>query len=307
MGPQSPVEPVYAEESNAGNGKSSEGVGLKRSSSLPTSRGSGPKVLGKNSLQKKTKPQLLPRPIVIPTTTTTTTVPSAPSTIQQNTSVASPTSRMPVPLSAKSRQSPGTTDKAGKQQKLQDAQRQFRQANGSAKRVGGDHKTTSPTIPISKIPAFYPSSTKGSSQSAQNSDATNPINPSSSSSSSSVTKSSILSSHTPRSGSLPSSHIPSLSNGSLKLPTPSQHTGKALSFPSQTQNGRVHSSSSSSSFSSSSSSSSSSPSPLSPTPLGPGGKSIRTIHTPSFTSYRSHNGSSGKSCIPTATAAKDTT
>ncbi|XP_071341153.1 sickle tail protein homolog isoform X19 [Trachinotus anak] len=220
---------------------------------------------------------------------------------KKNTSVASPTSRMPVPLSAKSRQSPGTTDKAGKQQKLQDAQRQFRQANGSAKRVGGDHKTTSPTIPISKIPAFYPSSTKGSSQSAQNSDATNPINPSSSSS---LTKSSILSSHTPRSGSLPSTHIPSLSNGSLKLPTPSQHTGKALSFSSQTQNGRVHSSSS---FSSSSSSSSSSPSPLSPTPLGPGGKSIRTIHTPSFTSYRSHNGSSGKSCIPTATAAKDTT
>ncbi|XP_078101406.1 sickle tail protein homolog isoform X8 [Sander vitreus] len=224
----------------------------------------------------------------------------------QNTSVASPTSRMPVPLSAKSRQSPGTTDKAGKQQKLQDAQRQFRQANGSAKRVGGDHKTTSPTIPTSKIPAFYPSSTKGSSQSAPNSDATNPINSfsssSSSSSSSSVTKSSILSFHTPRSGSQPSSHIPSLSNGSLKLPTPSQHTGKALSFSSQTQNGRVHSSASSS-FSSSSSS----PSPLSPTPLGPGGKSIRTIHTPSFTSYRSHNGSSGKSYIPTATAAKDTT
>ncbi|XP_023011279.2 sickle tail protein homolog isoform X19 [Maylandia zebra] len=218
---------------------------------------------------------------------------------KKNTSVASPTSRMPVPLSAKSRQSPGTTDKAGKQQKLQDAQRQFRQANGSAKRVGGDHKTTSPTIPISKIPAFYPSSTKGSSQSTQNSDATNPINPSSSSSF--VTKSSILSSHPPRSSSLPSTHIPSLSNGSLKLPTPSQHTGKALSFSSQ--NGRVHSSSSS--FSSSSSSSS--PSPLSPTPLGPGGKSIRTIHTPSFTSYRSHNGSSGKSSIPTATAAKDTT
>ncbi|XP_049420545.1 sickle tail protein homolog isoform X1 [Epinephelus fuscoguttatus] len=307
MGPLSPEEPVCTEEAKAGNGKSSDGVGLKRSFSLPTSRGSGPKVPSKNPLLKKTKPQLLPRPVIIPTTTTTTTVPSAPSTVQQNTSVASPTSRMPVPLSAKSRQSPGTTDKAGKQQKLQDAQRQFRQANGSAKRVGGDHKTTSPAIPTSKIPAFYPSSTKGSSQSAQNSDATNPNNPSSSSSSSSsVTKSSILSSHAPRSGSQPSSHIPSLSNGSLKLPTPSQHTGKALSFSSQTQNGRVHSSSSSS-FSSSSSSSSSSPSPLSPTPLGPGGKSIRTIHTPSFTSYRSHNGSSGKSCIPTATAAKDTT
>uniref|UniRef100_A0A8C7X6B8 Uncharacterized protein n=1 Tax=Oryzias sinensis TaxID=183150 RepID=A0A8C7X6B8_9TELE len=218
---------------------------------------------------------------------------------KKNTSVASPTSRMPVPMSAKARQSPGATDKAGKQHKLQDAQRQFRQANGSAKRVGGDHKTTSPTIPISKIPAFYPSSAKGSSQSAQNPEATNSINQSSSSSF--TTKSSILSSHTPRSGPLPSSHIPSLSNGSLKLPTPLQPTGKALSFSSQTQNGRVHSSSSSSS-----SSYSSSPSPLSPTPLGPGGKSIRTIHTPSFTSYRSHNGSSGKSCIPTATAAKDT-
>ncbi|XP_071373014.1 sickle tail protein homolog isoform X8 [Centroberyx affinis] len=306
MGPRSPEEPARVEEAKGGNGKSSEGVGLKRSSSLPSSKGSGPKVSlpSKSSLRKKTKPQLLPRPVVIPTTTTT--APSAPSTVQQNASVASPTSRMPVPLSAKSRQSPGTTDKAGKQQKLQDAQRQFRQANGSAKRVGGDHKTTSPTAPTSKIPAFYPSSTKGSSQSAQNSDATNPTNPSSppSSSSSSMTKSSIPSPHTPRSGSVHSSHIPSLSNGSLKLPTPSQHTGKALSFSSQTQNGRAHSSSSSSSFSSSSSSS---PSPLSPTPLGPGGKSIRTIHTPSFTSYRPHNGSSGKSCIPTATAAKDTT
>ncbi|XP_034005015.1 sickle tail protein homolog isoform X5 [Trematomus bernacchii] len=295
MGPVSPTE-----ETNMGNGNISEGAGLKRSSSLPTSRGSGPKAPSKSILVKKTKPQLLPRPVVVPTTSTTT-VPSE-TTVQQiplqNTSVASPTSRMPVPLSAKSRQSPGTTDKAGKPQKLQDAQRQFRQANGSAKRVGGDHKTTSPTIPTSKIPAFYPSSPKGSPQSAPNSDATNPINPSSSSS---ATKSSILSSPLPRSGSQPSSHIPSLSNGSLKLP--SQHTGKTLSFSSQ--NGRVHSSSSTSSFSSSSSSSS--PSPLSPTPLGPGGKSIRTIHTPSFTSYRAHNGSSsnGKSCIPTATAAKD--
>ncbi|XP_064805077.1 sickle tail protein-like isoform X11 [Oncorhynchus masou masou] len=229
--------------------------------------------------------------------------------LQNATSVASPSSRMPVPMSAKSRQSPGTTtDKAGKQQKLQDsAQRQFRQANGSTKRAGEGHKTTSPTIPASKIPAFYPSSAKGSSsQSAPNSDATNPITlfPSSNSSSSSphTTKSSIPSPHAPRhpGSALPtSSHIPSLSNGSsLKLPKPS-HTGKALSFSSQTQNGRAPSSS----FSSSSSS----PSPLSPTPLGPGVKSIRTIHTPSFTSYRPQNGSSGKSCIPTATAAKDST
>uniref|UniRef100_A0A3B3ZBV6 Actin interacting protein 3-like C-terminal domain-containing protein n=1 Tax=Periophthalmus magnuspinnatus TaxID=409849 RepID=A0A3B3ZBV6_9GOBI len=213
-----------------------------------------------------------------------------------NASVASPTSRMPVPLSAKSRQS--SAEKAGKQQKLQDAQRQFRQANGSAKRVGGDHKTTSQTVPVSKIPAFYPSSTKGSSQCAPD-HATNSTNSISSSSSSTVTitKSSMLPA---RSSSLPhpTSHIPSLSNGSLKLSS-SQHTGKSLSF--SMQNGRVHPSSSSSS----SSSPASTPSPLSPTPLGPGGKSIRTIHTPSFNSYRAHNGSSsGKSCIPTA--AKDT-
>ncbi|XP_019897304.2 sickle tail protein homolog isoform X17 [Esox lucius] len=227
--------------------------------------------------------------------------------LQNATSIASPTSRMPVPLSAKSRQSPGTTtDKAGKQQKLQDsAQRQFRQANGSAKRAGGDHKTTSPTVPASKIPAFYPSSGKGStSQSAPNSDATNPFTPSTSNPSCSpphTAKSSIPSLHSPRHPG--SSHIPSLSNGSsLKLPTPS-HAGKAFSFSSQTQNGRAPTSS----FSSSSSSSSSSPSPLSPTSLGPGVKSIRTIHTPSFTSYRPQNGSGGKSCIPTATTAKDST
>ncbi|XP_053268162.1 sickle tail protein homolog isoform X10 [Pleuronectes platessa] len=131
MGPLSPEEPVPQEEAKAGDMKSSDGGGLKRSSSLPTSRGSGPKVPGKKFLQPKPKPQLLPRPVVVPTTTTTTastiTVPSAPITVQQNASVASPTSRMPVPLSAKSRQSPGTTDKAGKQPKLQDAQRQFRQ------------------------------------------------------------------------------------------------------------------------------------------------------------------------------------
>ncbi|KAK6299933.1 hypothetical protein J4Q44_G00299660 [Coregonus suidteri] len=236
MGParphqEKPVRSAGSVEPQAGCVLSGENGGLKRSLSLPSKSSllKVPKPSKTSSQRKKTKPQLLPRPAVIPTATVT------PVTSQQNaTSVASPTSRMPVPLSAKSRQSPGTTtDKAGKQQKLQDStQRQFRQANGSAKRAGGDHKTTSPTVPASKIPAFYPSS------------------------------------------------------------------GKALSFSSQTQNGRAPSSS----FSSSSS-----PSPLSPTPLGLGMKSIRTIHTPSFTSYRPQNGSSGKSCIPTATAAKDST
>ncbi|AWP20558.1 putative sickle tail protein -like [Scophthalmus maximus] len=87
MGPRSPEEPVSKEEAKAGNGKSSDGGGLQRSSSLPTSRGSGPRAPSKKPLQQKTKPQLLPRPVVIPTTITatapTTTVPSAPSTVQQ--------------------------------------------------------------------------------------------------------------------------------------------------------------------------------------------------------------------------------
>ncbi|KAM9417815.1 sickle tail protein homolog isoform 14-T14 [Salvelinus alpinus] len=192
MGPathhqEKPVRSAASVEPHAGCVLSGENGGLKRSLSLPSKSSllKVPKPSKASSQRKKTKPQLLPRPAVIPTATVT------PVTSQQNaTGVASPTSRMPVPLSAKSRQSPGTTtDKAGKQQKLQDStQRQFR----------------------------------------------------------------------------------------------------------QTQNGRAPSSSSS-------------PSPLSPTPLGPGVKSIRTIHTPSFTSYRPQNGSSGKSCIPTATAAKDST
>lgn len=83
MGPHSPVERVVAEEPKAENGKSSEGAGLRRSSSLPKSRVSGPKVPSKHSFQRKIKPQLLPRPVVIPTTTTPPTIPSAPSTVQQ--------------------------------------------------------------------------------------------------------------------------------------------------------------------------------------------------------------------------------
>lgn len=83
MGPHSPVERVVAEEPKAENGKNSEGAGVRRSSSLPKSRLSGPKVPSKHSFQRKIKPQLLPRPVVIPTTTSTPTIPSAPSTVQQ--------------------------------------------------------------------------------------------------------------------------------------------------------------------------------------------------------------------------------
>uniref|UniRef100_A0A8B9H9S0 Si:ch211-285f17.1 n=1 Tax=Astyanax mexicanus TaxID=7994 RepID=A0A8B9H9S0_ASTMX len=220
----------------------------------------------------------------------------------QNASVASPTSRMPVPMSAKARQQPGTSDRerATKQQKLQDSgQRQFRQANGSAKRSGGDPKSTSSsTSSSSKIPAFSSSTGKGASQSDattnQFNSSSNAPSSSSSSNNSSNSKSSIP---TPRSIPAPSSHIPSLSNGSLKLAPPT-HSTKGLSLSTQTQNGRPSSSSSSSS--------SSSHSPLSPTMLTQGVKSIRTIHTPSFVSYtRPHNGNagnSGKSAIPTPTA-----
>ncbi|XP_053477827.1 sickle tail protein isoform X2 [Ictalurus furcatus] len=235
------------------------------------------------SLRKKPKPQLLPRPAVI----TTTGVSVTPAPPQQNVSVTSPSSRMPVPTSAKTRQQPGTSDRerATKPLKQQDSQRQFRQANGSAKRSGGDPKSTSPTMPASKIPAFSSSAGKVASQP----DTTNPVNHSAvlSSSSSSSSKSSIPN---PRSIPNSSSHIPSLSNGPLKL-AQSTHNTKSLSLSTQTQNGRY---------------SSSSHSTLSPTMLSQVSKSIRTIHTPSFISYsRPHSGSTGKSVVPTATSTKD--
>lgn len=83
MGPHSPVEQVVAEEPKAENGKGSEGAGVRRSSSFPKSRVSGPKVPSKHSFQRKIKPKLLPRPVVIPTTTTTPTIPSDPGAVQQ--------------------------------------------------------------------------------------------------------------------------------------------------------------------------------------------------------------------------------
>ncbi|XP_069047686.1 sickle tail protein homolog isoform X15 [Lepisosteus oculatus] len=221
----------------------------------------------------------------------------------QSTSVTTSTSRMPVPMSAKSRQQPGGSEKAGKQQKLQDPQRQFRQANGSAKKAGGDYKATSPPLPASKIPAFSSSSGKSSTLSASSSDATNPVV---SSSKSSIPSPSLLNSHATRSAPHhppAPTHIPSLSNGSLKPQSPT-HTGKGhnLSFSPQNQNGRPPPSSS---FSPSSSYSPSAPSPVSHTSLSQGAKSIRTIHTPSFISYKPQNGNSSKSSLPSSSSSKD--
>ncbi|XP_040446767.1 sickle tail protein homolog isoform X9 [Falco naumanni] len=202
---------------------------------------------------------------------------------KKGSSAASQTSRMPVPMASKTRQ--GSMEKAGKQHKLQDP-RQYRQANGSAKKAGGDYKATSPTLPASKIPAFSPTSGKSSSAPASSGDSSNPLNP--------PTKTSIPSSNLgPQTGRITysTSLIPSVSNGSSKFQSPT-YPGKGhhLSFSLQTQNGRPPPPSSSTSP----------PSSTSPTSLNQGMKSIRTIHTPSFTSYKAQNGNAGKSTPSTA-------
>ncbi|XP_021090125.1 sickle tail protein homolog isoform X16 [Mesocricetus auratus] len=192
------------------------------------------------------------------------------------------TSRMPVPMSSKNR--PGSLDKPSKQSKLQDP-RQYRQANGSAKKAGGDCKPTSPSLPASKIPALSPSSGKSSSLPSASGDSSNlPSAP--------ATKPSIASTPlSPQAGrsTHSTSLIPSVSNGSLKFQSP-PHAGK-VSFALQAQNGRA---------APTSSSSSSPPSPASPTSLNQGARGIRTIHTPSLASYKAQNGSSSKATPSTA-------
>ncbi|XP_052507299.1 sickle tail protein homolog isoform X9 [Budorcas taxicolor] len=209
---------------------------------------------------------------------------TAPSKEKKGSTGTPQTSRMPVPMSSKNR--PGSLDKPGKQSKLQDP-RQYRQANGSAKKAGGDCKPTFPSLPASKIPALSPSSGKSGSLPSSSGDGPNFPNPP-------ATKPSVpsnpLSPHTGRPA--PSaSLIPSVSNGSLKFQSPT-HTGKGhhLSFSLQTQNGRA----APPSFSSSP------PSPASPTSLNQGAKSIRSSHTPSLTSYKAQNGSSSKATPSTA-------
>ncbi|XP_040402177.1 sickle tail protein homolog isoform X4 [Cygnus olor] len=226
-------------------------------------------------------PETPPRELVVLDESHAAVEPPAPipATARKGPGAAPQTSRMPVPMASKSRQ--GSTEKAGKQHKLQDP-RQYRQANGSAKKAGGDYKATSPTLPASKIPAFSPASGKNSSAPAPSGDSPNPPNP--------PAKTSLPSSNLlgPQTGRITysTSLIPSVANGSSKLQSPA-HTGKGhqLSFSLQTQNGRPPPPSSSTSP----------PSSTSPTSLTQGVKSIRTIHTPSFTSYKAQNGSASKS------------
>ncbi|XP_077124489.1 sickle tail protein homolog isoform X6 [Ranitomeya variabilis] len=210
---------------------------------------------------------------------------SIPTTARKGSNGASQTSRMPIPMSSKTRQ--GSMEKTSKQPKLQEPQRQFRQANGGTKKAGGDIKAASPTLSASKIPALSPNTGKSSSVSSQCNDTSNPHNPP-------------VKSHVPvtNSNSQPSrtvnasSLIRPVHNGTSKLQSPT-YSGKGhhLSFSLQNANGRPSPPSPSSSATSPSTS-------VSPTSLTHGMKSIRTIHTPSFTSYKSQNGSANKVATP---------
>ncbi|XP_078394270.1 sickle tail protein homolog isoform X3 [Cetorhinus maximus] len=222
----------------------------------------------------RTKPPLLPKI-------------STKASESQSSNLMSPTSRMPVSVGSKIRQQQGSTEKVTKP-KLQDPQRQFRQANGSTKKAGGESKITSPTLPASKIPALSSSSGKSSVPGPSNDNTNHP----STSSKYPLSTTNVLTPTAGRNAQLPSvSHIPSSSNGSLKLHAQnSALTGKGqpLSFPLHTPNGRP-----------SPSSSSSSPSPVSPTSLIQGAKSIRTIHTASFASYKQQNANQSKFTMAT--------
>ncbi|XP_077347097.1 sickle tail protein homolog isoform X5 [Lithobates pipiens] len=213
---------------------------------------------------------------------------SLPISARKGSNGAPQTSRMPIPMSSKSRQ--GTPEKTSKQPKLQEPQRQYRQANGGTKKAGGDVKAASPTLSASKIPALSPNTGKSSSVPAQCNDSPNSHNPSVKSHIP-VTSSNTQSSRAINSSSL----IRPVHNGTSKLQSPS-YAGKGhhLSFSSQNANSRPSPAATASSSSAAASPSTS----VSPTSLTQGMKSIRTIHTPSFTSYKSQNGIASKITTP---------
>ncbi|XP_058875790.1 sickle tail protein homolog isoform X8 [Acipenser ruthenus] len=121
MGPKSPEETVLQESRTFSFQKAESAEQAEPQVELGSVQESAtPVYYTQKGLQwKKSKPQLLPRPSAITT----------PVTCEQSSSTISSTSRMPVPMSSKSRQQPGSPDKAGTQQKLQDPQRQFRQSS----------------------------------------------------------------------------------------------------------------------------------------------------------------------------------
>ncbi|XP_063308613.1 sickle tail protein homolog isoform X4 [Pelobates fuscus] len=223
-------------------------------------------------------------PIIVDETKhTIETSSSIPSAARKGSNGASQTSRMPIPMSSKIRQ--GSTEKPNKQPKLQEPQRQYRQANGGTKKAGGDCKAASPTLSASKIPALSSNTGKSSSMSAQCNDTSNTSNPSVKS------NVSLTNSNTQTSRSInASSLIRPVHNGSSKLQnTAFAGKGHHLSFSPQTPNGRP-----SPPTASSTSTASSPPTSVSPTSPTQNMKTIRTIHTPSFTSYKAQNGNAGK-------------
>lgn len=166
----------------------------------------------------------------------------------------------------------------------------YLQANGGTKKAGGDVKAASPTLSTSKIPALSLNTGKSSSVPAQCIDTPNSHNP--------LVKSHIpvTSSNTQSSRAINSSSlIRPVHNGTSKLQSPS-YAGKGhhLSFSPQNANGRPSPAATASSSSAAASPSTS----VSPTSLTQGMKSIRTIHTPSFTSYKSQNGIASKITTP---------
>ncbi|XP_018413458.1 PREDICTED: sickle tail protein homolog isoform X1 [Nanorana parkeri] len=235
-------------------------------------------------------PVLAKEPVLVEDTKLVIESPSSlPISARKGSNGAPQTSRMPIPMSSKSRQ--GTPEKTSKQPKLQEPQRQYRQANGGAKKAGGDVKAASPTLSASKIPALSPNSGKSSSVPAQCNDTPNSHNP--------PVKSHIpvTSSNTQSSRAINSSSLlRAVHNGTSKLQSPS-YTGKGhhLSFSPQNANGRPSPAATAAASSSSATSPSTS---VSPTSMTQGMKSIRTIHTPSFTSYKSQNGIASKIITP---------
>uniref|UniRef100_A0A286XIV8 KIAA1217 n=1 Tax=Cavia porcellus TaxID=10141 RepID=A0A286XIV8_CAVPO len=138
------------------------------------------------------------------------------------------------------------------------------QANGSAKKAGGDCKPASPSLPASKIPALSPSSGKGGSLPSAGGDASNPPAPPAAKPSVAANP---LSPQTGRPAHPSASLIPSVSNGSLKFQS-AAHPGKSHPL-----------------FSAQTPACPSPPSPASP-PAPAQGARPRTAHTPASPATR---------------------
>ncbi|KAI4887535.1 hypothetical protein NFI96_017099, partial [Prochilodus magdalenae] len=254
---------------------------------LKTKRTAVQTVQAEGSPSKKPTPQV-PKPQKFPqrkkaksqsTSRSSSSSSSSSSGTKQNTSGSPSSSRISSP---RSHQQSGSAEKPSKPQKIQDSQRQFRQANGSTIAAHGNSKYASLALPASKIPAFCPSSGKSSSASTSLSNASKPTNHLSA-----CSKSSIPCLNLSRPG-----HSPTpTSNESLQVPSQrAKDYGLSLSAQTHGTQSSYYSSSSSSHSSSSSvspTSTSSSSSPSSPSLLSPTtSRASRASLVPGFSSSR---------------------